>query len=46
VVFCLGVASPGDVEGARPLARGRWAVPHSEVNAAGQTLLCSEPFDV
>jgi hypothetical protein len=28
------------------LGPGRWAVPHSEENAAGQTLLCSEPFDV
>lgn len=45
-VFCLGVASPGAIEGARPLGQGRWAVPHSEENAAGQTLLCSEPFDV
>ncbi|HZM29782.1 MAG TPA: hypothetical protein VFB77_04790 [Acidimicrobiales bacterium] len=45
-VFCLGVAPPDAIEAARPLGAGRWAVPHSEENAARQTLLCSEPFDV
>jgi hypothetical protein len=45
-VFCLGVAPPGAIEGAHPLGPGRWAVPHSEANAAGPPLLCSDPFDV
>lgn len=45
-VFCLGVAPVDAIETARPLGGGRWAVPHNEDNAARQTLLCSEPFDV
>jgi hypothetical protein len=46
VVFCLGVAPMDAVEAARPLVTGRVAVAHSEQNAARQTLLCGEPFDL
>ena len=47
-VFCVGVAPVGAVAPAVPLAAapGRFSVPHSEDNAAAQTLLCSDPFDL
>lgn len=45
-VFCVGVAPVEAIETARPLAPGRWSVPHSEENAARQTVLCGDPFDV
>jgi hypothetical protein len=47
-VFCVGVAPVDAVAPAVPLvaAPGRFSVPHSEDNAAAQTLLCSDPFDL
>lgn len=46
-VFCLGVA-PADAVEARALAGapGHSFVAHTEANAAQQTLLCSDPFDL
>lgn len=46
-VFCLGVA-PIDAVEARALAGapGHSFVAHTEANAAQQTLLCSDPFDL
>jgi hypothetical protein len=46
-VFCIGVGPAAGLD-ASPLAAapGRWSVRHSEANAAQQTLLCSDPFDI
>jgi hypothetical protein len=47
VVFCLGVADPDRVDvGPLAAAHGHWFVLHSEANAARQTLLCGDPFDL
>jgi hypothetical protein len=47
VVFCIGIGEPGAVDASEMSgSAGRWFVPHNEANAARQTLLCSEPFDL
>jgi hypothetical protein len=47
LVFCVGVGDPDQVD-ASPLsgAPGHWFVPHTEANAAHQTLLCSDPHEL